>query len=87
LRKQKKAAESVINAKGVNANILVQEFIKEANGKDIRCFVIDGKLLLPFKRSDAREFRANIHLGGTATVIKATMKKSVLRLKQQKPWI
>jgi glutathione synthase/RimK-type ligase-like ATP-grasp enzyme len=35
----------------VNANILVQEFIKEANGKDIRCFVIDGKLLPPFREA------------------------------------
>jgi ribosomal protein S6--L-glutamate ligase len=45
--------------------------------------VIDGRLLLPFKRSDAR-IRANIHLGGTATVIKATMKKKRIAIKSSK---
>jgi ribosomal protein S6--L-glutamate ligase len=54
LEKQKKAAKVLLMHSKVNANILVQEFIKEANGKDIRCFVIDGKLLPPFRESDAR---------------------------------
>ncbi len=74
LAETKKAAESVINAfKSLNANILVQEFIKEANGKDIRCFVIDGKVVAAIQREAMPgEFRANIHLGGTASVIKVT---------------
>lgn len=69
-----KAAESVINAfKNLNANILVQEFIKEAQGSDIRCFVIDGKVVGAMQRkSQDGDFRANLHLGGTASPIKIT---------------
>lgn len=69
-----KAAESVINAfKSLNANILVQEFIKEAQGSDIRCFVIDGKVVGSMQRtSQEGEFRANLHLGGTASSVKIT---------------
>ncbi len=69
-----KAAESVINAfKSLNANILVQEFIKEAQGRDIRCFVIDGKVVGSIQRQAAAgEFRANLHLGGTAESVKIT---------------
>lgn len=74
LAETKKAAESLINAfKSLRANILVQEFIKEANGEDIRCFVIDGKVVESIKRTaPPGEFRANIHLGGTAQTIKIT---------------
>ena len=66
-----KAAESVINAfKALKANLLVQEFIKESSGKDLRCFVIDGKVVASIQREAAPgEFRANIHQGGTATVV------------------
>ncbi len=69
-----KAAESVINAfKSLHANILVQEFIKEADGKDIRCFVIDGKVVGSIQREAvAGEFRANLHLGGSASSVKTT---------------
>ena len=69
-----KAAESVINAfKSLNANILVQEFIKEAKGKDIRCFVIEGKVVAAIERTAAPgEFRANLHQGGRATLVKVT---------------
>ncbi|QBN20285.1 30S ribosomal protein S6--L-glutamate ligase [Flavobacterium nackdongense] len=74
LAETKKAAESVINAfKSLNANILVQEFIKEASGKDLRLFVVDGKVVAAIQREAMPgEFRANIHLGGTASVIKPT---------------
>lgn len=86
LAETKKAAESVINAfKSVNANILVQEFIKEANGKDIRCFVIDGKVVASIQREAMPgEFRANIHLGGTASIIKATPDEKKIALKATK---
>jgi ribosomal protein S6--L-glutamate ligase len=86
LAETKKAAESVINAfKSLNANILVQEFIKEANGKDIRCFVIDGKVVASIQREAMPgEFRANIHLGGTASVIKATMEEKRIAIKAAK---
>mgnify|MGYP001944769463 FL=1 len=74
LAETKKAAESVINAfKSLNANILVQEFIKEANGKDLRCFVINGKVVASMQReAPPGEFRANIHLGGTGKVVRIT---------------
>ncbi|MBC7605656.1 MAG: 30S ribosomal protein S6--L-glutamate ligase [Burkholderiales bacterium] len=86
LAETKKAAESVINAfKSLNANILVQEFIKEANGKDIRCFVIDGKVVAAIQREAMPgEFRANIHLGGTASVIKITVEEKKIAIKAAK---
>jgi ribosomal protein S6--L-glutamate ligase len=69
-----KAAESVIQAfLGLKANILVQEYIKEAGGSDIRCFVIGDKVVAAMKRQAlAGEFRSNLHRGGTATIIKIT---------------
>lgn len=86
LAETKKAAESVINAfKSLNANILVQEFIKEANGKDIRCFVIDGKVVAAIQREAVPgEFRANIHLGGTASIIKVTPEEKKIAIKAAK---
>ncbi|WP_283789096.1 30S ribosomal protein S6--L-glutamate ligase [Bermanella sp. WJH001] len=70
----KKAAESIIEAfMGLNANILVQEFIKEAGGADIRCFVVGGKVVAAMKRQGAEgEFRSNLHRGGSAKLIKLT---------------
>lgn len=77
------AAESVINAfKSLKANILVQEFIKEAEGKDLRCFVINGKVVGTIQRTAAKgEFRANLHLGGTAkgTKINADTRKMAVK--------
>jgi len=69
-----KAAESVIQAfMGLNANIMVQEFIKEAGGSDLRCLVIDGKVVAAMKRQGAEgEFRSNLHQGGSATLAKLT---------------
>lgn len=86
LAETKKAAESVINAfKSLNANILVQEFIKEANGKDLRLFVIDGKVVATIQREALPgEFRANIHLGGTASIIKATPEEKRIAIKAAK---
>ena len=86
LAENAKAAESVINAfKSLNANILVQEFIKEAAGKDIRCFVIDGKVVASIQREAAKgEFRSNLHQGGTATVIKITAEEKKLAVKAAK---
>ncbi|MBZ0267266.1 30S ribosomal protein S6--L-glutamate ligase [bacterium] len=69
-----KAAESVIDAfRGLSANILVQEFIKEAGGADIRCFVVGGKVIASMMRQGAEgEFRSNLHRGGKASLIKLT---------------
>jgi len=74
LAETKKAAESVIEAfMGLKANIMVQEFIKEAGGADIRCFVIGGKVVAAMQRqAQPGEFRSNLHRGGTATLIKIT---------------
>ncbi len=63
------AARSVIQAfMGLNANIMVQEFIQEAQGSDIRCFVIGDKVVAAIKRQSREgEFRSNLHRGGTAS--------------------
>ena len=86
LAETKKAAESVINAfKSLNANILVQEFIKEANGKDLRLFVVDGKVVATIQREAMPgEFRANIHLGGRASVIKPTSEEKKIAIRAAK---
>jgi ribosomal protein S6--L-glutamate ligase len=72
LAETKKAAESVIAAfRLLDANILVQEFIKEARGADLRAFVVGGRVVAAMMRQAAEgEFRSNLHRGGTATVIK-----------------
>ena len=74
LAENQKAAESVIQAfMGLKSNILVQEFIKEAGGADIRCLVIGDKVVAAMKRQGPEgEFRSNLHRGGTAEVIKLT---------------
>ncbi len=74
LAETQKAAESVIEAfMGLKANILAQEFIKEAGGADIRCFVVDGKVVAAMQRQGREgEFRSNLHRGGTASLIKIT---------------
>lgn len=67
-----KAAESIIEAfMGLKANILVQEYIKEAGGADIRCLVVGGKVVAAMKRQAAEgEFRSNLHRGGCAEIVK-----------------
>ena len=74
LAETKKAAESVIEAyRGLKANFMVQEFIKEAGGADIRCLVIGGKVVASMKRQGKEgEFRSNLHRGGSASLIKIT---------------
>jgi ribosomal protein S6--L-glutamate ligase len=74
LAETRKAAESVIEAfRGLNANFLVQEFIKEAGGADLRCFVIGEKVVAAMKRQAKEgEFRSNLHRGGTADLVKLT---------------
>lgn len=69
-----KAAESVIAAfRQLDANILVQEFVKEARGSDIRAFVVGGRVQAAMMRTAASgEFRSNLHRGGTAKQVKLT---------------
>ena len=72
LAETKTAAKSVIEAfYGLNANILVQEFIKEAGGSDIRAFVVGGKVIAANKRQGQEgEFRSNLHRGGLGEKVK-----------------
>ena len=74
LAETRKAAESVIEAfLGLKANIMVQEYIKEAGGADIRCFVVGDRVVAAMKRQAAEgEFRSNLHRGGTASLIRIT---------------
>ncbi len=74
LAETKGAAESVIEAfMGMKANILVQEFIQEAGGADIRCLVIGDKVVAAMKRQGKEgEFRSNLHRGGSANLIRIT---------------
>lgn len=81
-----KAAESVINAfKSLKAHILVQEFIKEAKGVDLRLFVIGDKVVAAMERRAAEgEFRANIHMGGTGHKAKITPEERRMAIKAAK---
>lgn len=74
LAETKKAAESVIDAfRGLKASFLVQDFVKEAAGEDIRCLVIGGKVVASMKRTGADgDFRSNLHRGGKATSVRIT---------------
>lgn len=69
-----KSAQSVIEAfGGAKINILVQEFIKESGGKDIRCFVIGDRVIAAIQRKGAKgDFRSNLHRGGSASLIRIT---------------
>lgn len=74
LAETSKAAEGVIDAfRQLKADFLVQEFIKEAGGADIRCLVVGGKVVAAMKRQAKEgEFRSNLHRGGTASVVRLT---------------
>lgn len=86
LAETKKAAESVIEAfMGLKANILIQEFIKEAGGADIRCFVVGNKVVAAMMRQAPEgEFRSNLHRGGSATLVKLTPKERATAVKAAK---
>lgn len=80
------AAESVVNAfKSLRANLLVQEFVKEADGKDLRLFVLGGKVVAAMQRQAADgEFRANVHRGGRVSVVKVTQAERQMAVKATK---
>jgi len=86
LTETQKAAESVIEAfRGLDAHFLVQEFIKEAGGSDIRCLVIGDKVVAAMKRQGLEgEFRSNIHRGGTASLEKISPEERATALKAAK---
>lgn len=86
LAETKKAGQSVIEAfHGLRARIIVQEFIKEAKGADIRAFVVNGKVVGAMKRQGAEgEFRSNLHRGGKAEVIKLSRTEKAAALNAAK---
>lgn len=86
LAETKKAAESVIGAfRGLQANFLVQEFIKEAAGTDIRCLVIGGKVIAAMKRqAEEGEFKSNLHRGGEALPVKISKAERSIAVKAAK---
>lgn len=81
-----KAAESVIEAfNNLQARVIVQEFIKEAKGADIRAFIVDGQVVGAMKRQGKEgEFRSNLHRGGSASVITLTDEEEIAALKATK---
>ena len=86
LTETQKASESVIEAfRGLNAHFLVQEFIAEAGGSDIRCFVIGDKVIAAMKRQGLEgEFRSNIHRGGTSSQVRITPEERATAVKAAK---
>lgn len=78
-----KAAEAIVEAfMGLKANILVQEFVKEAGGADIRCFVVGSKVVAAMKRQGAEgEFRSNLHRGGSAKLIRLSREERATAIK------
>src|SRR5690606_37241587 len=79
-----KAARSVIEAfLGLKVNILVQEYIKEAAGVDIRCFVVGGNVVAAMERQakSKEEFRSNLHRGGTASSVEITEEERIMAIR------
>jgi ribosomal protein S6--L-glutamate ligase len=83
LAENEKAAVSVIEAfNGLRARVIVQEFIKESGGSDIRAFVVDGHVVGAMKRQAKEgEFRSNLHRGGTAEVVELTQEEEIAAIK------
>ncbi|HLU85321.1 MAG TPA: 30S ribosomal protein S6--L-glutamate ligase [Vicingaceae bacterium] len=86
LAENNNAAESVLEAfNGLKARVIVQEFIKEAGGADIRAFVVDGVVVGAMKRQGKEgEFRSNLHRGGTASLYELTEDEENAALKAAK---
>jgi ribosomal protein S6--L-glutamate ligase len=83
LAETKKAADALINAfRGIGSDFLVQEFIREAGGSDIRCFVVGKKVIAAMQRKAVKgEYRSNLHRGGTAEVIKLRPEERALAIR------
>ncbi len=86
LAETKNAAESVIEAfNGLQARVIIQEFIKEAGGADVRVLVVDGHVVGAMKRQGKEgEFRSNLHRGGTASIIELTDEEENAAIKAAK---
>ncbi len=86
LAETQKAAESVVESfLDLKVSVLVQEFIKEAGGSDIRCFVVGGKVVAAIKRQGKDgEFRSNLHRGGSATLVTTTAEERATAVRAAK---
>lgn len=86
LAETRKAANALVDAfRGLNAHFLVQEFVKEANGSDLRCFVVDGKVVGAMMRTaQAGEFRSNVHQGGTVKRVRLKREETRMAIKAAK---
>lgn len=86
LAETRKAAKSVVEAfYGLNANMLMQEYIEEAGGADIRAFVVNGKVVGAMRRQGAEgEFRSNLHRGGSAKMVRLKKDQRILALNAAK---
>ncbi|TRO91981.1 30S ribosomal protein S6--L-glutamate ligase [Glycocaulis profundi] len=86
LAETRKAAESVIDAfRGLDANFIVQEFVKEAGGADIRCFVVGGRVVAAMKRqAQPDEFRSNLHRGGEAVKVRISKEERAAAIRGAK---
>ncbi len=86
LAENRKQAQSVIDAfRNADANFLVQQFIADAAGQDIRCIVLDGKVIATMRRqAPLDDFRANLHKGGTAHGVKITAEERRMAVKAAK---
>ncbi|MGP8214193.1 MAG: 30S ribosomal protein S6--L-glutamate ligase [Bacteroidia bacterium] len=86
LAETKNSAKSVVEAfLDVEVDILVQEFVKEAGGQDVRAFVVDGQVVGAMKRTGIKgDFRSNLHRGGTAEVVKLNAQEKKLAIRAAK---
>ncbi len=86
LAETKNSAKSVVEAfLDVEVDIMVQEFIKEAGGQDVRAFVVDGQVVGAMKRTGAKgDFRSNLHRGGTAEIVKLTPAEKKMAIRAAK---
>lgn len=83
LAETRQAAESVIDAfRGLNAHILVQEYVREAQGRDVRCLVVGGRVVAAIERqAKPGEFRSNLHRGGSARKVTITARERAIAVK------
>ncbi len=83
LAENKKSAQSVIDAfRNAEANFLVQQFVADAAGQDLRCIVLDGKVIATMRRqAPSDDFRANLHKGGSAHAVKITSEERKMAVK------
>jgi ribosomal protein S6--L-glutamate ligase len=83
LAENKKSAQSVIDAfRNADANFLVQQFVADAAGQDLRCIILDGKVIATMRRqAPSDDFRANLHKGGTAHTVKITSEERKMAVK------